>query len=392
MLRMGMLYIPFLDGRIGYDCMTCGSKCCRNGSMVLSSEERLVVLQRHPTLALTAGDRYEDDSRVYYKLEPRCFFLAPSGLCDIEETLGRSAKPRICRTHPVYFSRFGDVSVATLAPGCYWVRDEAPVTGALIRWPDVEAAHVDLQSMTGHGALPAAFHDQDLAGVFEIEAMIRDAAPRLGDAREHFAWQLGLGREAKEPAEAAIAKARDRLSAIEQAMGALLRVDPASYPASAALERVFLDFGPILRLALFGMTQQFGQLGLPLPSFERLHAIVPQLLFALYVYARILDRLGLHGTMGSFNGVHQLLLRTRDRLFACTQLVDELSPNVAQRLDRSIQVQPSMCQLVAQAPRKILVEHLLPMAEGASLEQIVTFLDEVGRAAGTNPWRERKTA
>ena len=376
-----MLYIPFIDGRIGYDCRACGSKCCRGGNLLASDAERLTIGRAHPRLALFAGDPV-GGMGTYGKLDPRCWFLAPSGMCGLEQTLGRSAKPLNCRAHPIYFARQAEIAIVALAPGCHWVLDGTPETGGVLTWREVEALHQEMASIgeiDGERWPPAVLR-QIVAG----EADIRDAAARATSVPEHLAWQLGFSAELLRRGvpsgcpPAARDAARTYLRELERLMATLLRVEPDDVPASPALDRVFLDFAGVLRLSALGLTPQFGEAAPPLRSWRHLYAGVVPLLAALYLYARIGDRLGIPGAMSSYDAVHQMLVRARDRLFACSRLLHTLGRAVAEEITELEWA--SLAARAHAAPAVSLGDHLLAATASRDLEETMRLLDALGRA------------
>ena len=104
-------FFTFPDGALRYDCATCRQRCCRGKGFALGADELLPLLARAPTLAphlhLRAGGTFGAND-----LAERCWFLKDDGLCAIEVTHGRDAKPSTCRLFPfnrVY--RVGEVRV-----------------------------------------------------------------------------------------------------------------------------------------------------------------------------------------------------------------------------------------------------------------------------------------
>jgi Fe-S-cluster containining protein len=381
------LYIPFLDGRIGYDCRACGSKCCRLGYLIMTDRERDAIVRRHPRLTLFYGTE-RGGCRAYLKLDPRCWFLSPQGMCGIEETMGREAKPLGCRAHPIYFAHYGDLTVTALAPGCHWTLDEKPEIGALLTWRDVESFDLESRPHFEPGVPPAPWTASLLADVLAGEPSIRDAAPEQTSVKEYLAWQLAFSAELLQhrrvPSslpEGALDQARAYMDALEQVMATVLGVAPESIPASAALDRVFLDFGGVLRLSVLGLTPQYGEAAPKLRSPRSLYAGAAPLLMALYVYARIGDHLGVPGAASSYNVLHQMLVHGRDRLFACSRMLHPLAPSAAQEIDRDAPPgRTSLGVLVGRSPGTRLAEHLLEASHGQPPEVLMSRIDSAGRA------------
>jgi len=353
--------------------------------MILTGDERRTVLRQHPRLALFAGVPPKGH-HFYSKLDPRCWFLEPSGLCNVEQTLGRAAKPLICRSHPIYFARYGEVTVATLAPGCYWVRDEAPQCGSLVTWRDVEAFSVELGSVVDALTKPSPWPDDVLAHYLGAEAAIRDASPRFTGVMDYLSWQGAYSTafqeangSAGEPSAAAVDEARAQMSALERAIGAVLGVELDGCPATPELDRVFLDFGSLLRLAALGLAPMFGQPGPKLKSIADVHATMPSLMLALYVYARIADHVGLPGIMSEYNGVYRLLLEGRNRLLTLSHLAKEVSVDLAREVDLTTP-RVRLAPLRDRSPGATLAAHLLEMTAGQEPEDNMILLDNIGRA------------
>jgi hypothetical protein len=347
----------------------------------MTEGERLLLIGRHPRLALFSGGTVSGHP-AYGKLDPRCWFLAPSGRCGVEDDLGRAAKPLVCRAHPIYFARYGGLSVTTLAPGCHW----APGGAAGVAWAEVESLHLELIPVIEAARPPAPWSDAFLMYTLRAETAIRDAAPGCARVVDYLAWQVACAVElcgdrgvpAGDPP--ALSEARAYLDALETVIGAVLGVAPAEVPASAALERMFLHFSGLLRLSLFGLTPSFGSAAPPVRSARHLLAAAAPMLLALYLYARVADQVGFPGVMADYNAVHQMLMRARDRLFALARLLHAPSPAAVERLDREAAPARALGALARRAPRAPLGDLLVELGAGQSVEERIGLLDVVGRA------------
>lgn len=106
------VYFAFGDGRLAYDCVTCGAQCCRHHDFeVLVDPE----LQRHlagrHTLRffLDPCDAGADNHYHARTFDPGCFFLDDRNLCGLHAQHGFAAKPETCRLFPFnQFTRAGD--------------------------------------------------------------------------------------------------------------------------------------------------------------------------------------------------------------------------------------------------------------------------------------------
>ncbi len=93
-------YMAFIDGSLDYDCAACPNYCCQGfgfggkddgpfGSLIDNNPELLPWIQSRDKGFIGIGTPTSG-----------CFFLESSGLCRIELTHGRSAKPDICLLFP----------------------------------------------------------------------------------------------------------------------------------------------------------------------------------------------------------------------------------------------------------------------------------------------------
>ena len=101
-----MIFIPFIDGLLSYDCRKCGWSCCQSGNLIMNVKEKTRLLPTYPFLKYfftgETGKTYA--ARKY----PRCWFLESNGLCHIQKKYGYSYKPFICRLHPFYIAKCKD--------------------------------------------------------------------------------------------------------------------------------------------------------------------------------------------------------------------------------------------------------------------------------------------
>jgi len=96
------VYFTFASGRLGYDCVTCGAKCCRGyGYISAVGEELELQLRKRPTLKFFV--RMSEQVGGLAKVgncAPGCFFLTAGGHCGIQAEAGYAAKPETCRLFP----------------------------------------------------------------------------------------------------------------------------------------------------------------------------------------------------------------------------------------------------------------------------------------------------
>jgi Fe-S-cluster containining protein len=100
------VYFAFASGRLGYDCVTCGAKCCRGFGFLTGGAGQGLVASRRllPLFVAPAGTSTSAGSMVH-NFAPGCFFLQDDARCRIHVEDGYSAKPETCRLFPFNFIR-----------------------------------------------------------------------------------------------------------------------------------------------------------------------------------------------------------------------------------------------------------------------------------------------
>ncbi len=94
------VYFAFPDNVLDYDCSSCGAKCCRGHGFAASMDRELPgLLTRFPELAYTAI-RHSGNWTQFFNLPGNCFLLDGGHSCSIENQLGKTMKPGVCRAFP----------------------------------------------------------------------------------------------------------------------------------------------------------------------------------------------------------------------------------------------------------------------------------------------------
>jgi Fe-S-cluster containining protein len=102
------VYFTFASTRLGYDCVSCGAKCCRGFGYELRPGEELRAQMTQSAPARFFVDPCEAASHFHMRnLAPGCFFLTGDNRCGIEVQQGYAAKPETCRLFP--FNQIGIV-------------------------------------------------------------------------------------------------------------------------------------------------------------------------------------------------------------------------------------------------------------------------------------------
>ena len=117
--------LAFIDGSLDYDCSACPENCCRG--MGFGGREPGAfgtLIDAHPELLPWIQYR-EQGLAVLGTPESGCLFLDNNGLCRIESTSGRTAKPEICIMFP--FNRLGRIGSHLIVRPYFRCRQLKPV-------------------------------------------------------------------------------------------------------------------------------------------------------------------------------------------------------------------------------------------------------------------------
>ena len=93
-------WFSFIDRSLRYDCISCGSQCCKGAGLAIDSAHELVRFARlEPRMATLLRVMGHE---VAQPLETKdgCWFLEESGLCAIETRGQRNDKPSVCLLFP----------------------------------------------------------------------------------------------------------------------------------------------------------------------------------------------------------------------------------------------------------------------------------------------------
>ncbi|MDB4965185.1 MAG: hypothetical protein JWN44_874 [Myxococcales bacterium] len=173
-----MIYFAFPDAAIGYDCVTCGSRCCKGLGFALSGHELVPLLTRRPGFAPFL--QMQRELVHAFDLDDGCWALGSDGRCEVEVEHGRAAKPSTCRLFPVNrLMTFGEHLVVDLHLADCPLVDAATGPRTIIRWQDDAGDLDDVDAIGTTPTLPAGTPDDWLAR----EAAVRDAAGACRPAR-----------------------------------------------------------------------------------------------------------------------------------------------------------------------------------------------------------------
>ena len=410
-IRPDHVYFAFPSGRLGYDCVSCGAKCCRaQGYEVLVDRELQRQLAAHHALRFFL-DPCDGGTGHYHarNFNPACFFLDADSRCSLHVEHGFDAKPETCRLFPFNnLHRAGDFLIvaphSTLCPLA--VLPPGELSDA--------SNHDDLLARmcaTGIGThvRDTIVRGPEVAAAIALERQIVELAERDLHATRyatHGAAQIAVSRrcagsgEAPDVAQARAAGDVDRfLDLVHEVLGESRRAGDDRDPA---LVQTMVGMTPAMRARIV-----FGQGEIPDPAdIERL----PYLLLVLHTLAALARQAGMaqvtyQTVMGLFDTYRSLvaLLADVDRVMAWTAdatLDFALSGNRPWQR-RYIDVAKALLPAAQRAKRAPLGRILCEHADSSGLDRIVFLkmlarhvhgrlapLDDRARAR----WRQRRAA
>jgi hypothetical protein len=177
-------YFAFLDGVLGYDCVRCGSRCCRGLGFGLTPRQLVPLLLRAPSLAPFLQVRAQGVAA--FTPADGCWLLEGDGRCGLEVAHGRDAKPAVCRLFPLKLVRLGARRAVDVQLLACPLEPAAGVTEGpgrdVLRWDACarELDALDADALYGEAQLPPGAPDDAL----EREAEARDATRAHLDAAD----------------------------------------------------------------------------------------------------------------------------------------------------------------------------------------------------------------
>jgi hypothetical protein len=119
--------LAFIDGSLDYSCSTCPTNCCKGiGFGGIEQGPISTLIDNHPELLPWIQSR-EKGFIMLGTPQSGCFFLDNDGLCRIELTSGRSAKPTLCIMFPFnQLGRIGNHLIVRPYFRCYHLEPVVP--------------------------------------------------------------------------------------------------------------------------------------------------------------------------------------------------------------------------------------------------------------------------
>ena len=249
------VYFAFPDGRLDYDCQSCGATCCKGHGYVLhQGRELMTQIQKRPAAMLfleTAPTRGQD-AFLMKNSPPGCFFLQPDNNCRIQLESGYAAKPETCRLFPFnHLRRVASTLIVRPHPSL------CPLSVTPNGSQSARSSHVALlASMAEFGlatTIPSAFpRTADLTALFTLERLIaRHSAESLELTRysEFAALQLAVARSG--PAATVGPSHATELDALFESIGRVLNGTPSMKSMThGASIRALVAATPALRAEL----------------------------------------------------------------------------------------------------------------------------------------------
>jgi Fe-S-cluster containining protein len=382
-IRPDHVYFAFASGRLGYDCVSCGAKCCRaHGYEVLVGRELQQQLATHHALRffLDPCETGADQHFHARNFNPACFFLDGQGRCDLHVNHGFDAKPETCRLFPFNdLHRVGDFLIVAPHPKLCPLAVLPP--GELSDASD----HDDLLAMMcasgiGTHVLETAANGTDVPAVVALERRICEMAEQQTHATRYATFaaeQLAVSR--KDAADDGRQRAAKDVDVFLATVHDVLREHPPAGDDDPTLLRTMVGITPAIRARIV-----FGYGEIPGPAdLER----VPYLLLALYTFAGLARQAGMGAVtyqtvMGLFDTYRPLLMVLADvnrvMVSNASATMDVTLSGNRHWQERAIAVAAALSpstQHIAQASLgQILCEH----ADASGLERIL-FLKRLTR-------------
>ncbi|HZS37105.1 MAG TPA: hypothetical protein VFF06_09770 [Polyangia bacterium] len=171
-----MYHFSFLDGALGYDCVRCGSRCCKGLGFGLTARELVPLLGRAPQLAPFL--QLQSRGVSAFDLADGCWLLETDGRCSLEVAHGRASKPAVCRVFPLKVVRLGARRVVDVQLTACPVEPAGEIAAgagrAVIRHDEAarELEALDADALYGEAELAPGAPDDAL----DREARVREAA------------------------------------------------------------------------------------------------------------------------------------------------------------------------------------------------------------------------
>lgn len=100
-VRGSDVYFSFGNGRLAYDCPSCGALCCRgHGYRLQAGVESTEHFRTSPLSRFFAEPADRGRTFLLRNLPSGCFYLTTENKCRLHESFGGGAKPETCRLFP----------------------------------------------------------------------------------------------------------------------------------------------------------------------------------------------------------------------------------------------------------------------------------------------------
>jgi Fe-S-cluster containining protein len=286
------VYFAFGDGRLAYDCVTCGAKCCRHNGFdaLVDPELQRHLAERHALrFFLDRCDAGADNHYHARNFDPACFFLDDRNLCSLHVQHGFAAKPETCRLFPFnQFTRAGDYLMVGPHSLC-------PLAVAPQNERSELSGHDELLRAMSAGGLGTHVHEsalaaEDVPALVSLERRILDLCEhdlKVARYASNAAAQLAFTRAGARGSEADAA-VRDRARAdIEGFLVELHQVlgeSPRAGDDAPVVVQAMIAMTPAIRSQLVFVDGTATQGGL-----ER----VPRFMLALHTLAALAHETGM---------------------------------------------------------------------------------------------------
>jgi Fe-S-cluster containining protein len=399
------LYLPFADGLIGYDCISCGAGCCVDGLLGVGPVERRFLTGRYPDLHYFFRESSSGDSFAFYeKFKPTCWFLREDKYCSIERDFGRQYKPLLCRTHPVYFTPLFNEGIVLvwLGPVCFWQTsgDLSKATG-IVSWDEINDLHKEQQEISYYETLPMSGQVMnavqrlsqivDLRTLIKVEEKIRDSWKDFDNYDQYLSWQLAYSNAflvTRDPETEVSPEEYHRTSLfieqLSQNVQSFLQVEETDN--SPENERVLFLFTPILRLAWMGLIVE-----IPESIVESkvdphtLYHTIPKALLVMSIFSKIFSTVNPSSQRSiDYNMLIQLFLHFTLRIFALSCFgsyinLGQIKNDLVVRKDSQNKVE-KFVNSVDPIDSSSIGAYITEFCKDFTIEEKMGFMDDIGRS------------
>lgn len=280
------VYFAFASGRLSYDCVSCGSKCCRGFGYLarVGGEIERQFASRRSLPVFAVRSPKESYGININNSAPGCFFLTADGLCEVHASDGFDAKPETCRLFPFnYLRRIGKYLI--VRPHQYLCPLEIAPAGSYSRGSDHESLFDAMSSQGIAASVPSCVSGEiNLDDVVTEERRVVALSEQYLDSDDYVSFAAAQTRETVSPHPDPAPSLRRLPVLVADVMGVPL---PEDFGGDRELNRTMIAVTPFLRSLL-----RFPNAG-PTHRYQLPQARLPHAMVCAYVFAEFARSAGM---------------------------------------------------------------------------------------------------